>query len=147
MDGLDERRNVFVIAATNRPDIIDKAMLRPGRLDKLLYVPLPTKDDRLSILETLCKHKPIKDDVNLKTIAFSEKCQGYSGADLAMLLREASVLAIQRCKSIDTLEVSKVDFEKGMKKVFPSVSKQDEESYSKLKRSLRKTRAHIESEK
>ena len=53
MDGLEERRNVFVIAATNRPDIIDKAMLRPGRLDKLLYVPLPTKDDRLSILETI----------------------------------------------------------------------------------------------
>ncbi len=50
MDGLDERRDVFVIAATNRPDIIDPAMLRPGRLDKLLYVPLPTSDDRFSIL-------------------------------------------------------------------------------------------------
>jgi ribosome biogenesis ATPase len=50
MDGLDERRDVFVIAATNRPDIIDPAMLRPGRLDKLLYVPLPTNEDRLSIL-------------------------------------------------------------------------------------------------
>jgi ribosome biogenesis ATPase len=47
MDGLEERRDVFVIAATNRPDIIDPAMLRPGRLDKLLYVPLPTKEDRL----------------------------------------------------------------------------------------------------
>jgi len=47
MDGLDERRDVFVIAATNRPDIIDPAMLRPGRLDKLLYVPLPTREDRL----------------------------------------------------------------------------------------------------
>lgn len=50
MDGLDERRDVFVIAATNRPDIIDPAMLRPGRLDKLLYVPLPTNEDRFSIL-------------------------------------------------------------------------------------------------
>ncbi len=50
MDGLDERKDVFVIAATNRPDIIDPAMLRPGRLDKLLYVPLPTNEDRLSIL-------------------------------------------------------------------------------------------------
>ena len=50
MDGLDERRDVFVIAATHRPDIIDPAMLRPGRLDKLLYVPLPTNEDRLSIL-------------------------------------------------------------------------------------------------
>ena len=50
MDGLEERRGVFVIAATNRPDIIDPAMLRPGRLDKLLYVPMPTKEDRYSIL-------------------------------------------------------------------------------------------------
>jgi len=50
MDGLEERRGVFVIAATNRPDIIDPAMLRPGRLDKLLYVPLPTKEDRFQIL-------------------------------------------------------------------------------------------------
>jgi len=73
MDGLDDRRNVFVIAATNRPDIIDKAMLRPGRLDKLLYVPLPNKEDRFSILETLCKGKPIEEDVDLKAIAFSDK--------------------------------------------------------------------------
>jgi len=65
MDGLDERRDVFVIAATNRPDIIDPAMLRPGRLDKLLYVPLPTQEDRLSILETLTRKLPISNDVQL----------------------------------------------------------------------------------
>lgn len=53
MDGLEDRKGVFVIAATNRPDIIDPAMLRPGRLDKLLYVPLPTKEDRLQILKTV----------------------------------------------------------------------------------------------
>jgi len=60
MDGLDERRDVFVIAATNRPDIIDPAMLRPGRLDKLLYVPLPNKDDRLSILKTVTRRLDVK---------------------------------------------------------------------------------------
>jgi ribosome biogenesis ATPase len=59
MDGLDERRDVFVIAATNRPDIIDPAMLRPGRLDKLLYVPLPTNEDRFSILQTITRSLPI----------------------------------------------------------------------------------------
>ena len=63
MDGLDERRDVFVIAATNRPDIIDPAMLRPGRLDKLLYVPLPTNDDRLQILETITRSLPISSDI------------------------------------------------------------------------------------
>ena len=66
MDGLDERRDVFVIAATNRPDIIDPAMLRPGRLDKLLYVPLPTKKDRMSILETVTRKLPLAEDINLK---------------------------------------------------------------------------------
>lgn len=65
MDGLDERRDVFVIAATNRPDIIDPAMLRPGRLDKLLYVPLPTNEDRHSILETITRSLPISEDVEL----------------------------------------------------------------------------------
>ena len=65
MDGLDERRDVFVIAATNRPDIIDPAMLRPGRLDKLLFVPLPTPDDRYSILETLTRKLPMSNDINL----------------------------------------------------------------------------------
>ena len=65
MDGLDERRDVFVIAATNRPDIIDPAMLRPGRLDKLLYVPLPTNDDRFSILQTVTRSLPISEDVKL----------------------------------------------------------------------------------
>ena len=71
MDGLDERRDVFVIAATNRPDIIDPAMLRPGRLDKLLYVPLPTNDDRFSILQTVTRSLPIGEDVNLMSIASS----------------------------------------------------------------------------
>jgi ribosome biogenesis ATPase len=89
MDGLDERRDVFVIAATNRPDIIDPAMLRPGRLDKLLYVPLPTKEDRLSILKTVTRSLPIAKDVVLKSVSFSEHCEGYSGADLSALVREA----------------------------------------------------------
>ena len=89
MDGLDERRDVFVIAATNRPDIIDPAMLRPGRLDKLLYVPLPTLEDRHQILKTLTRSLPVAKDVNLKIIASSNQCDGYSGADLSALVREA----------------------------------------------------------
>lgn len=75
MDGLDERRNVFVIAATNRPDIIDPAMLRPGRLDKLLYVPLPTPEDRLSILKTITRSVPLGKDVLFKPIAYDKRCE------------------------------------------------------------------------
>lgn len=63
-----------MIAATNRPDIIDPAMLRPGRLDKLLYVPLPNKEDRLSILETLCKGKPLDKKIDLQEIAEDSRC-------------------------------------------------------------------------
>jgi len=89
MDGLEDREGVFVIAATNRPDIIDPAMLRPGRLDKLLYVPLPSKDDRLSILKTCTKKLPMSNDIELRLIAHSESCEGFSGADLSGLVREA----------------------------------------------------------
>lgn len=69
MDGLEERVGVFIIAATNRPDIIDPAMLRPGRLDKLLYVPLPSPEDRVSILKTCVKKVPLAEDVDLVKIA------------------------------------------------------------------------------
>jgi ribosome biogenesis ATPase len=96
MDGLEDRRGVFVIAATNRPDIIDPAMLRPGRLDKLLYVPLPTKEDRHQILKTVTAKLPIASDVDLKTIGHSEHCEGFSGADLSALVREAQMSALKQ---------------------------------------------------
>ena len=89
MDGLEDRRGVFVIAATNRPDIIDPAMLRPGRLDKLLYVPLPSREERQQILETLIKKLPMADNIDLGAIAHSDRCEGFSGADLSALVREA----------------------------------------------------------
>ncbi|KAF8823003.1 putative transitional endoplasmic reticulum ATPase [Cardiosporidium cionae] len=71
MDGIQDRKEVYVIAATNRPDIIDPAMLRPGRLDRLLYVPLPTEEGRFDILQTLCRKIPVTDDVDLHSIAAS----------------------------------------------------------------------------
>jgi len=93
MDGVNERSQVFVIAATNRPDIIDPAMLRPGRLDRLLFVPLPTEEGRVEILRTHARHLPLADDVDLDAIAKS--AEGFSGADLAGLVRESAYLAIR----------------------------------------------------
>merc|ERR1740121_2882467 len=93
MDGVQERSQVYVIAATNRPDIVDPAMLRPGRLDRLLYVPLPTSAGRLEILQAHFRKLPLDDDVNLKTIA--QGANNFSGADLASLAREAAMLAIR----------------------------------------------------
>ena len=80
--------DIKVIAATNRPELIDAAMLRPGRLDKLLYVPLPTPDERASILAALSRRASIQSDVDLGAVARDPRADGFSGADLAALLRE-----------------------------------------------------------
>ena len=154
MDGLEERRGVFVIAATNRPDIIDPAMLRPGRLDKLLYVPLPTKEDRFSILKTVCRKVPIADDVDLLKVANDQHCEGYSGADLSALVREAQLCTLRDLVKKESANpeakptegkvlVQMKDFTLALTKVFPSVSKRDERLYKALEGSLKKTRASI----
>ncbi|CAO3565499.1 unnamed protein product [Mortierella alpina] len=95
LDGMENRSAVYVIAATNRPDIIDAAMLRPGRLDKLLYVQLPTMEERLDILLTLSKKTPLGPDVDMEMIASDERCENFSGADLASLVREAGMSALR----------------------------------------------------
>lgn len=136
MDGLEDRTGVFVIAATNRPDIIDPAMLRPGRLDKLLYVPLPTDEDRLQILKTVSKNLPIDSDVQLRQIALSDLCEGFSGADLSSLVREAQMSALKESMEKGNCDgdimITQKDFQTALSKVFPSVSKKDELAYSKL---------------
>ncbi|NWS01207.1 NVL protein, partial [Motacilla alba] len=99
MDGLQNRQQVFIMAATNRPDIIDPAILRPGRLDKTLYVGLPPPADRLAILKTITKdgtRPPLDSDVSLEEIAYSQHCDCYTGADLSALVREASICALRQ---------------------------------------------------
>ena len=152
MDGLETRKQVFIMGATNRPDIIDPAILRPGRLDKILYVGLPQEKDRLAILQTLTKGgtKPkLLDDVDLNTIAANERCRGFSGADLAALVREASVNSLRECmresqrassmildlnESVgmqqDTIVgVAMRHFDAAFKKIKPSVSEKDQLVY------------------
>ncbi|XP_053189271.1 nuclear valosin-containing protein-like isoform X1 [Scomber japonicus] len=158
MDGLETRQQVFIMAATNRPDIIDPAILRPGRLDKTLYVGLPPPADRHAILLTITKGgtKPqLEQDVSLEEIAHDERCDCFTGADLTALVREASVNALRAymksqhptdasvssghtysCGSVADIRVSKQNFEDAFKKVCPSVSKKDQMSYKKLRESL-----------
>ncbi|KAK2848621.1 hypothetical protein Q5P01_008455 [Channa striata] len=156
MDGLETRRQVFIMAATNRPDIIDPAILRPGRLDKTLYVGLPPPADRHAILLTITKggSKPqVEQDVSLEDIAFDERCECFTGADLTALVREASVNALRAfLKSqhspasssghtfstgcVADIRVSKQNFEDAFKKVRPSVSKKDQRMYEQLRESL-----------
>lgn len=96
MDGVDHQgRSVTVLGATNRPHVIDSALLRPGRFDYLLEIPLPNATERLSILRVLSKKMPLDDDVDLEGIA--TRSEGWSGAQLKNLLQEAALLALRRC--------------------------------------------------
>ncbi|KAK4046857.1 Ribosome biogenesis ATPase rix7 [Microbotryomycetes sp. JL201] len=105
LDGLEPRKQVFVIGATNRPDILDPAMVRPGRLDKLLYVDLPTRQERVDILKAQTRKTPMDDHVDLQEIALSDKADGFSGADLSALVREAAVMALRDV--FDSVEMDK----------------------------------------
>lgn len=96
MDGFEPTQNIIVIAATNRPDVLDPALLRPGRFDRRVTIDLPDLRDREAILEVHAKHKPIAKEASLKTIA--ERTAGFSGADLANVLNEAAILAARNSR-------------------------------------------------
>ncbi|CAG07844.1 unnamed protein product, partial [Tetraodon nigroviridis] len=93
MDGMSSKKNVFIIGATNRPDIIDPAILRPGRLDQLIYIPLPDEKSRISILKANLRKSPISQDVDLDFLA--KMTNGFSGADLTEICQRACKLAIR----------------------------------------------------
>jgi cell division protease FtsH len=96
MDGFDTSTNVIVIAATNRPDVLDPALLRPGRFDRRVVMDLPDIEERMEILKIHSKNKPLMKGVNLRVIA--QRTPGFSGADLSNLLNEAAILAARRAK-------------------------------------------------
>src|SRR4029077_20841374 len=93
MDGLEELRNVIIIAATNRPDIVDPALLRPGRFDRMLFVPPPDLEARKQIFKIHTKKTPLADDVNLDEAA--RRTNGYTGADIASVANTAVMLALR----------------------------------------------------
>ena len=101
MDGFDTSTNVIVIAATNRPDVLDPALLRPGRFDRRVVIDNPDINDREAILKIHVKNKPLTEDVKLRQIA--ERTPGFSGADLANLVNEAAILAARRNKTKTTM--------------------------------------------
>lgn len=110
MDGMGAKKNVFIIGATNRPDIIDPAVLRPGRLDQLIYIPLPDLLSRAAILKANLKNSPIAKDVDLEFLA--DKTNGFSGADLTEICQRACKLAIRESIEKD-IEAQRLRQEKG----------------------------------
>ncbi len=117
LDGIEPLRNVVVLGATNRPDLIDPALLRPGRLEKLVFVEPPDAEARREILRTAGKSVPLADDVDLDALA--GELDGYSAADCVALLREAALTAMRR--SIDTADVTAADVAKARETVRPSL--------------------------
>ncbi|MCD6563241.1 MAG: AAA family ATPase, partial [Thermoproteales archaeon] len=104
--------------ATNRPDIIDPALLRPGRFDRIIYVPPPDLRARVEILKVHTRGMPLAEDVNLEEIA--RKTEGYTGADLEVLVREAGLAALRENLSID--KVYRRHFELALSKIKPSLT-------------------------
>ena len=140
MDGLEDLKDILVIGATNRPDMLDPALLRPGRFDRILLVNAPEEAGRLQILGVHTKKMPLAKDVNLKD--FAKRTIGYTGADLESLAREAATLALR--EDIDAKQVMKKHFEEAFKKIKPSVSKPTIEVYKKIEDNfLKNTKAAL----
>lgn len=136
MDGLEDMSEVLVIAATNRPDMIDTALLRPGRFDRIILSPVPDKKAREDIFKIHTVGMPLK-GVNLKSLA--EKTQGYVGADIEAVCREAAIDALR--KDINSKEVSMTNFTKALKIVRASVGRDVEERYKEIKNEFSSARA------
>jgi transitional endoplasmic reticulum ATPase len=135
LDGLEELKDVVVIGATNRLDIVDPALLRPGRFDKLLNVPVPDLDARKDILKIHLEKKPLAEDVKIDQLA--EKTEGYTGADLAALANTTSMLVIKehitKSKTLEKakeklkdLKIAMKDFEKTLEKMKPSATRKQQ---------------------
>jgi transitional endoplasmic reticulum ATPase len=132
MSGLEDMQNVVVIAATNRPDILDPALMRPGRFDRQVLVPAPDEEARLEILKIHTKEMPLK-GVDMKPIA--KETEGYSGADLEALVREAGLNALR--KDFKAKTVGRKEFEEALKRVKPSVTPELVKFYGKISEKIR----------
>ena len=98
MDGFDMSQGIVVLGATNRPEVLDPALLRPGRFDRQVTIPLPTLTERLAILKVHCKDKQLAPDVDLEVVA--RGTPGFSGADLANLANEAAIVAVRHNRDV-----------------------------------------------
>jgi transitional endoplasmic reticulum ATPase len=145
MDGLENLSNVIVIGATNRPDMLDRALLRPGRFDKILLVDAPDEKARENILKIHTRSMPLGDEKKLLTekerhtllSELAAQTSGYTGADMESLAREAAMLALR--ESGDAIYVQKKHFEEALNKVRPSVTKSTLEVYKKMEENFIKS--------
>ncbi len=133
MDGLEELQGVVVMAATNRPNLLDPALLRPGRFDELVYVPVPDAAGRRRILAIHTKGMPLAEDVDLDAVA--ERTARFTGADLEDLTRRAGLLALR--ESLEATQVRRAHFEQAARETRPSVTPEMEREYEEMLRTLK----------
>jgi transitional endoplasmic reticulum ATPase len=140
LDGIQPLRRVTIIAATNRPDLLDPALLRPGRFDKLIYVPPPDFKARLEIFKVHTRKMPLSEDVNIEELA--KLADGYTGADIAAVCREATMIALRETYantgSLQVVKVSRKHFLDALSRIPPSLSKADIDMYERLAREIKK---------
>jgi len=139
MDGIESLVNVVVIGASNRPDIIDPAILRPGRFDRLIYVPAPDHATRLQILRIHTRNMPLVHDVDLDQI--TRQAAGYSGADLEAVCREAGLISLRR--DIEAKSVTIEDFRDALERIKPSVTPDMDNWYQGFRKRFKKERAPV----
>ncbi|MEO6359362.1 MAG: AAA family ATPase, partial [Sphingomicrobium sp.] len=133
MDGLEELQNVVVIGATNRPNLIDPALLRPGRFDELIYVGTPDTAGRRRILAIHTEGMPLAKDVDLESLA--RRSERFTGADLEDLVRRAGLTALRG--GLDAVTVTMADFETALTDTRASVTPQMEEEYARIEETLK----------
>ncbi|PSR01994.1 MAG: AAA family ATPase [Bacteroidetes bacterium QS_8_68_28] len=138
MDGLEELQDVVVIGATNRPTLLDPALLRPGRFDEVVYVPVPEPEGRRKILSIHTAEMPLAEDVDLESLA--ERTHGFTGADLENLARRAGLLSLR--EDPDTEEVAMRFFEESLKETRASVTKEMEKEYEQMAEQLKQESPH-----
>lgn len=141
MDGMEDLDRVTVIAATNRPDIVDPAILRPGRFDRLVLVPVPDSDARRSILDIHTRDMPLADDFDPDTIV--KRTEGFVGADIESLCREAALNALREDEEVEKVEMRQ--FEAALEKVKASVDMDIMRHYAEMSRKLEKVQLDFES--
>ncbi|MET0249109.1 MAG: AAA family ATPase, partial [Sphingobium sp.] len=133
MDGLEELQSVVVIGATNRPNLIDPALLRPGRFDELIYVSVPEKAGRRRILDIHTGKMPLADDVDLDDLA--ERTERFTGADLEDLVRRAGLVALRQSLSVE--KVTQAHFDEALKDTRASVTPEVEREYEQIQAQLK----------
>jgi transitional endoplasmic reticulum ATPase len=154
LDGIEEMEDVVVIATSNRPDLIDSALLRPGRLDRHVHVPVPDEEARRAIFEVHTRDKPLADDVDLDSLA--RRTEGYVGADVEAVAREASMAATREFiasvepedidDSVGNVRVTMDHFETALEEVNASVTDETRDRYEQIEERFQRSEPDVSEE-